>query len=191
MPTINELNTLRNKIEEEESRIKNLEKSLNDKIVLGLDLSKSCPGVAIISTETKKLLYVDSFKASGSLSFYGRNLEISTWLEKIINIYRPKTVILESAFMSKFGAKSNVTLLRLHGYIGHILYEKGLTLKLVTPSSSRAFLKIKPNDKKTAFEWVKKNFPEADLTTFTKDNDKSDAIILALSIFNKEKLKEY
>lgn len=139
---------------------------------------------------TSKVIYLDKFPGKEK-NPYLRFFEIKTWIVDLIKTFRPEILILESAFMSKFGANSNITLLRLHGYIGMAIMETGVNIKLIPPSSSRAFLKIKPNNKETAFEFIKEKFPEAMLETFKADNDKSDAIILALNAKNENKLKEW
>ena len=41
--------------------------------------------------------------------------------------------------------------------------------------------------KEQAFEWVKDNFPEIELESFKKDNDRADAIIVGLNFFNPKK----
>lgn len=185
MPTIKEIDRLNVKMIEEENRIENLGKELNEEISVGLDLSKSCPGIAVVNLAQNKLILTDNLKAKSGRSNYLSFYRIKEWLNEIIKVFKPKVFIVEAAFASRFGAKSNATLYKLHGYIGTFLISKGIEIRMIEPSASRAFLEIKPNKKEVAFEWAKEHFQEAMLTTFKKDNDKADAIILALNGHNK------
>lgn len=81
--------------------------------------------------------------------------------------------------MSPRTANSNMPLIMLRGVVVKTLRDAGCRVEGVTPSSARAYLQIKPNTKEQAFDDIKSMFPEAGLTTFKKDNDKSDAIIVA------------
>lgn len=137
----------------------------------------------------KKVLYLDSFKIKGNPTNSERNLEILYWILDIIFTYRPYMAIIESPFISQFTINSAGPLLKLHGIIDHFLLENGLKIYEITPPSSRAFLGIKPNTKEEAFKFIKKEFEDLQLGTFKKDNDKSDALILALN-YNNEKLKK-
>ena len=154
---------------------------------MGLDLSKSCPGLCIINIDEKKVIFKDKFKEKDNKDFYIRMLEIKEWLQELVEIFKVKNIMLESPFMSPKTAKSNTVLLRTHGYIGHSLMSIGCDVYMITPSSARAFLKIKPNKKEAAFEYIKKNFVELQLNDFKIDNDIADAIIIALSYFSEKK----
>lgn len=190
MPTIQELSIIKDKVKEEKNKIENLERNLkkNKGIILGIDLSKAKPGIAILSLELKKVVYIDDF-ADKSKDTFSRYLEIKFWLQRIINLFKPEAVMIEKEFIkpTKFGSKATIPLLKLHGYIYGIIKEYNLPIYEILPSSSRAFLKIKPNTKEGAFEFIKKNFPELKLTDFKKENDKGDAIIIALNYLNKNK----
>lgn len=192
MPTTKELEMIEKEKEKFKERQANFEKNLKKNIVLGIDLSKSCPGIAIIDIDEAKLVYLDKYENTKKTNKtdHDRNIEIVTWLHRVVNTFLPSTTIIESAHISSFTIKSAVPLLKLHGLIDEMLLGLGVKIFEITPASSRAFLKIKPNNKETAFAWVKSKFPEANLDTFKKDNDISDAIILALNSLNTEKLKE-
>ena len=146
--------------------------------------------MAIINIDQKKLIYKDKFKSSEK-DFFFRKREIKLWLEDIINTFLPAECIIEDAFINPKTIKSNITLLRLHGAIGSYIKSRGVNVRMIAISSSRAFLNIKPNKKEVAFEWVKQNFQEAQFDKFKDDNDMADAIIVALNVYNKEKLKEF
>lgn len=145
-----------------------------------------------MNIEEKKLVYLDNYPNTKTTNKtdHERNVEIVTWLDRICNTFHPKTAVIESAHISNFTIKSAVPLLKLHGLIDELFLSKNMEVFEISPSSSRAFLKIKPNKKEPAFAWVQERFPEANLVNFKKDNDKSDAIILVLNYFNKTKLKE-
>jgi Holliday junction resolvasome RuvABC endonuclease subunit len=146
--------------------------------------------LAIIDIKNKKLLYKDKFKSAES-DFYARSREIEIWLEDVIETFMPEFAILEEAFISPRTIKSNIPLLRLHGFIGGALIKRGIKLKTIAISSSRSFLQIKPNKKEAAFAWAQQNFPEAQLVDIKKDNDIADAIIIALNIYNETKIKDF
>ncbi|EHO19764.1 hypothetical protein HMPREF9466_01695 [Fusobacterium necrophorum subsp. funduliforme 1_1_36S] len=188
MPTSKELLAIENAKKNFKEKQANEEKNLQNNCVIGIDLSKSCPGIAIMDTQMKKLIYLDNYPNTKTThkTDHERNIEIVTWLDRICNTFHPKTAIIESAHISSFTIKSAIPLLKLHGLIDECLLAKGMEIFEISPSSSRAFLKIKPNKKEAAFEWVKKKFPEAELNSFKKDNDKSDAIILVLNFLTKQ-----
>ncbi|MGL5718397.1 MAG: hypothetical protein ACRCX2_35665 [Paraclostridium sp.] len=191
MPTLSELDLIKRETEKLESLIRESEKKVREGIAIGIDLSLSCPAVAVVNLSQNKVLYIDKYKKKGDPSIWIRLSEIRFWLERIIDTFRPEIIIIEGAFMSKFTAKSNESLYKAHGYIGHFLKLKGArVIASILPSSSRAFLKIKPNTKEQAFTWVQQNFPELNLSDFKKDNDLSDAIIVALNALNKKGIKE-
>ncbi|MGL4998323.1 MAG: hypothetical protein ACRC5T_05085 [Cetobacterium sp.] len=187
MPTLEKKEEMKNHLKEERLKIENLGKTLRKGIVLGLDLSINGPGLAIVDFNSYKVLYVDNFpnknKDKESVYYY-RYIEIKLWLEDIFSKFLPEVIVIEEAHMSALTAKSNVPLLNIHGYIGHLLQSKGANVLKIAPSSSRSFLSIKPNKKEVAFEWVKVKFPEIEWGSFSRDNDKADAIILALNAKN-------
>lgn len=190
MPTIKELSIIRNKVKEEKNKIENSEKSSkkNKGIILGIDLSKKKPGIAILSLELKKIVYTDDFEDKSKDTF-SRYLEIKYWLENLIELFNPEAVMIEKEFIksTRFGSKATIPLLKLHGYVYSIIKEYNLPMYEILPSSSRAFLKIKPNTKEGAFEYLQKKFPELQLTDFKKENDKADAVIIALNYLNNKK----
>lgn len=173
---------------EEKNRLENLKKELKNDIIMGLDLSKNCPGLCIINISEKRVIFKDKFKEGKNKDFYFRMIEIKEWLIELIKIFKVKNIMLEAPFMSPKTAKSNTILLRVHGYIAHSLMQLGCDIYMITPSSARAFLKIKPNKKETAFEYVKNNFQELQLNDFKKDNDIADAVIISLSYFSDKKI---
>jgi Holliday junction resolvasome RuvABC endonuclease subunit len=134
------------------------------------------------------VLYCDNLldKKYNRLEYWNRTDVITNHIKEIIDCFKPATVMIENAFMSGRTASSNMPLLMLRGIVLNSLKDLGCTVKGVNPSSARAYLKIKPNDKETAFNYIKERFPEVGLESFKKDNDKSDAIIVAL---NKENEK--
>lgn len=189
MPTIQELSIIKEKVKEEKSKIKNLESNLkNKKVILGIDLSKAKPGIAILSLELKRIIHIDAFEDKTKDTFT-RYLEIKYWLQNLIKTFNPEAVMIEKEFIkpTKFGSKATIPLLKLHGYVYSIIKSYDLSIYEILPSSSRAFLKIKPNTKEGAFEFIKKQFPELHLIDFKKDNDKCDAIIIALNYLNEKK----
>lgn len=190
MPTTQIISSIKKKIEEEKNRIENSEKNLkkNKGIILGIDLSKAKPGISIINLNSKKVVYIDDY-ASSTKDDYTRYLEIKYWLEIIIDTFRPEAVMIEKEFIksTKFGSKGTIPLLKLHGFVYYVIKCYHLPIYEILPSSARAFLKIKPNTKEQAFEYVKTNFEELKLTTFKKDNDKADSIIIGLNFLNENK----
>ncbi|MGL6131671.1 MAG: crossover junction endodeoxyribonuclease RuvC [Fusobacteriaceae bacterium] len=139
-----------------------------------------------MNNETNELLYCDNLldKKYKKETYWERMDVINDHLKEILNNYKPANVVIENAFMSGRTANSNMPLLMLRGSILCVLRDAGCVVKGVMPSSARAFAKIKPNTKEEAFEFIKKTFPEAKLETFKKDNDKSDAILVALNLNN-------
>ena len=187
MPTTKLIQEIKNLIAEEKSRLEKEESKLNNNLVAGLDFSKSCPGICILSKEAKKIIYKDKFKEKENTDFYFRMIEIKKWLGEILRTFKPSEIMLEAPFISPKTARSNTILLRTHGYIGHYIMSLGIKINMIAPSSARAFLKIKPNKKEKAFEYVKEHFPELQLTDFKKDNDIADSVIVALSHYNPKK----
>lgn len=155
---------------------------------MGIDFSLSCPGVSIVDLNQKKVLYCDNFPDSKYKSnIYWKRLDILLdYLEDIFDTFKPELIMLENNFMSGRTAHSNMPLIMARGALITRLRRKGAKGRGVTPSQSRKFVKVKPNTKEDAFEWVKNNFPELMLTTFNSDNDKSDAVILGLNAYNPE-----
>lgn len=190
MPTTQELSIIKDKVKEEKNLIESSEKNLkrNKGVILGIDLSKAKPGIAIISLELKKVVFTDDF-VDKTKDTFSRYLEIKYWLQRIINLFKPEAVMIEKEFIksTRFGSKATIPLLKLHGYVYAIIKEYNLPMYEILPSSSRAFLKIKPNTKEGAFTYLQKNFPELQFTDFKKQNDKGDAIIIALNYLNSKK----
>lgn len=190
MPTIQELSIIKDKVKEEKNLIESSEKNLkrNKGVILGIDLSKAKPGIAIISLELKKVVFTDDF-VDKTKNTFSRYLEIKYWLQRIINLFKPEAVMIEKEFIksTRFGSKATIPLLKLHGYVYGIIKEYNLPMYEILPSSSRAFLNIKPNTKEGAFAYLQKNFPELQFTDFKKQNDKGDAVIIALNYLNSKK----
>lgn len=190
MPTTLELSIIKDKLKKEKNRIENLEKNLkkNKGIILGIDLSKNKPGIAILSLESKKIIYIDDYESKEKNTYF-RYLEIKYWLENIIKTFNPEAVMIEKEFITPtvFGSRASIPLLKLHGYLYMIIKEYGIPMYEILPKSARAFLKIKPNTKEKAFEYIKNNFKELNLTDFKKENDKADAIITVLNYLNNKK----
>lgn len=184
MPTTKQLSIIKNKIEEEKKRLKNIESSLKKNIVLGIDLSKRCPGIAVLDTESSKLIYNDQYPENENEDFYSRMLELKYWIEDLINIFKPSIIMLEAPFISFGATRGNDIILKMHGFITHFCRSMGVEMFSILPSSARKFLNIKPNTKENAFEWIKQKFPELGFNDFEKQNDKADSIIVALNVFN-------
>lgn len=157
---------------------------------MGIDLSKAKPGIAIINLNQKKVVYLDDFEDKTKNDNVERYLEIKYWLKDMIEYFRPEAVMIEKEFIKPgFGSKATIPLLKLHGYVYMVIKEYGLNMYEILPSSSRAFLKIKPNSKQGAFDFIKKEFPDLGFKNFKKENDKADAIIIALNFFNNKKVE--
>ena len=189
MSIIKSIKEIKNLVKKEKEDIKNNIKDLKKDRVIGIDLSKTCPGVCIYDTDTKNIEFLDSFKISGSPAVFERNLEILYWLLDIITIYKPSKAIIESPFVNKFTIKSLVPLYQLHGIVNYFMFKYGVEVYNITPTSSRAYLNIKPNNKENAFKHMSKLYPNIGLDDYKKDNDKSDALILALN-YDNDKLKQ-
>ncbi|MGL6099768.1 MAG: crossover junction endodeoxyribonuclease RuvC [Fusobacteriaceae bacterium] len=154
--------------------------------MLGIDLSASCPGFAVWNDETKELIYCDNLldKTYKKNSFWERMDVINDHVKELISEFQTGKVVIENAFMSGKTANSNMPLLMLRGSLLSVIKDLGCSVRGVMPSSARAFMKIKPNTKEEAFDFIKGKFPEANLETFKKDNDKSDAILVAMNFDN-------
>ncbi len=189
MSITKDIKEIKNKVMKEKELAKNIGKTLKKNLLISIDLSKTCPGISIYNLEENNFLFLDSFKGNNKLTNHERNLEILYWILEIISKYRPYKAIIESPFISTFTIKSVGPLMKLHGIVDHFLFENGLEIYEISPTSSRSYLKIKPNTKEEAFKFVKSNYPILELETFKKDNDKSDAVVLALN-FNNPKLKK-
>ena len=100
----------------EERKIEELKLKKRKKIVMGIDLSLNCPGVAVLNFESDKILYTDKYKNKKpkQCKFF-RYLEIKLWLDHIIKLFNPEVIIVEEAFMNALTVKSNVPLLNIHG----------------------------------------------------------------------------
>lgn len=159
---------------------------LNDNIIGGLDLSKTCPGFVVLDKEKNKFIYKAKFKEKKNKDFFFRVLEIEEWLLKMIKMFKCKNIMLEAPFVSPRTFKSNIVLLKIHGCIIEKLLKEGVSIYTITPSASRAFLKSGKTKEET-FCFVQEKFPELELKEFKKDNDIADAAIVALNCFNKNK----
>lgn len=155
---------------------------------MGLDLSKNKPGVTVYDTTNKQIIFCDSIKIPTSVEFETTDYFefVQHILLDIFNEFQMHKIIIEEIFISPLTVKSNIPLIKLNSYVGMFFREKGLQIYKVLPSTSRAHLKIKPNKKEQAFEWIKERYPEIKLENFKKDNDKSDSLILALNHDNKD-----
>ncbi|MGL5716533.1 MAG: crossover junction endodeoxyribonuclease RuvC [Cetobacterium sp.] len=153
---------------------------------MGIDFSIKCPGVSVVNLNENKVLYCDKFNdGSYKSENYWKRLDIVIeYILDIFDTFKPELVMLENVFMAGKTAKSNMPLIMARGALISKLRERGAKGRGVMPSQARAFLKIKPNTKEDAFEWVKNNFPELFLGTFKEDNDKADAVILGLNAYN-------
>lgn len=143
--------------------------------------------MSVIDIENNKVIFYDKYKETKIKDFYFRMLEIKEWIFEIYQTFKPKFVIIEAPFMNPKTINSNSVLLRMHGYIGHFIMSLGAKVYMISPRAARSFLKIKPNKKEYAFEYVKTNFPELMLNDFKADNDIADSIIVALSYFSENK----
>lgn len=189
MSIIKDIKEIKKLVKQEKENLENVTKDLKKDRIIGIDLSKTCPGVCIYDIDTSNIEYLDSFKVSGSPTEFERDLEILYWLLDIVTIYKPSKAIIESPYISKFTIPSSAPLYKLHGLVNYFLFKYGIEVYNITPSSSRAHLKIKPNDKATAFNHIKKTYPELGLTSYNKDNDKADALILVLNYDNNKLVK--
>lgn len=189
MSIIKDIKEIKKLVKQEKENLENVTKDLKKDRIIGIDLSKTCPGVCIYDTDTKNIEFLDSFKVSGSPTVFERDLEILYWLLDIVTIYKPSKAIIESPFANSFTIKSLAPLYQLHGIVNYFMFKYGIEIYNITPSSSRAYLNIKPNNKENAFKHMSKLYPNIGLDSYKKDNDKSDALILALNHDNSKLVK--
>ncbi|MGL5316079.1 MAG: crossover junction endodeoxyribonuclease RuvC [Paraclostridium sp.] len=134
-----------------------------------------------MNNQTDDLIYCDNLLDTKYKKpvYWDRASVISFHVKELVDTFKPANVVIENAFMAGKTASSNMPLLMLRGIVLDVLRDSGCIVQGCTPSSARAFLGIKPNNKETAFEFIKNKYKKANLTLFKTDNDKSDAIICA------------
>lgn len=184
MPSKKELEKIKEKIDVIKDSI--IKPEIKKGIVLGLDLSKSCPGISVLDLNCNKVLFIDSYPSNEKNNLL-RYKEIQFWLENIIDTFMPEAIMIEKEMITRMASSSNIILLKLHGFVDYVIQKRGIDLYEILPTSSRAFLKIKPNKKEQAFKWVQENFKELGLTDFKTENDIADSIIIALNYYNYKK----
>lgn len=158
---------------------------------MGIDFSLKSPGVSIANLNSHKIIFCDKFadKNYKAENYWQRLDIVIAYILDIFDTFKPELVVLENVFMSPKTAKSNMPLLMARGALINQLRKRGAKGKGVNPTQARAFVKVKPNTKEDAYQWVKDNFPELMLGTFKEDNDRGDSVIISLNAYNSQAIE--
>lgn len=152
---------------------------------MGLDISKTCTGIAIMDKQ-KKLVFFDHYKPTSS-DIKEVALEYAFLIDLLISNYPIEQVIIEDTFVQKGSSVKDLSL--VHGSILMNLLMKNITIKKIVNTSCKSYHGAKADKeneldaKEVLFNIIKKRY---NLThfEFQKHNDITDAIALAACFDN-------
>lgn len=155
---------------------------------MGVDPSTSSTGVSVFS-DTGELLHVEVVKgkADDAESFY----RLFERLDHLVEEYAVKEILFESQFAS-INKSTLIKLVRPTGVVLAVGGKHGIPVTQKMPASWRKVFhdecgKVEKGnpDKKDTFRIVKERF--GIVTSYNKDNDKSDAIGIGYCLFLTKK----
>lgn len=168
---------------------------------LGLDISSSCTGIAILSKDGE-LLLSDYSKPDSKLDLFDKIKYQLDYIDQLIEKYGIKEIIIEEP-LQKFqtGSSSSHTisvLLRTNYAISWVLFDKyGFKPEYLNRSAARKIVcgakKKGEKDKDICLTWAMVNEPLFNLTTGprggidTSNYDKADAIVLVRAGWKSKK----
>lgn len=155
----------------------------NNELIIGIDLSTSSTGIAIIN-KNKEIIFIDNLEKVGNIR--NNNLiDFYISINIILNKFKPKLAIIEDVFYG-LNFKAVSALLKYHGILELILINKNIDYYYTQTNICKAFFKCK--HKEEIFELLNKKY---NLNfNFEKDNDKTDALMLALNFENEKVIKK-
>lgn len=188
----------KNFLQEKEKRV--LAISEDEELILGLDISKSSTGIAII-TKKKELLFYINYKPSDSKDIKDVAYEYSFLVDYLMSVYPTiKTCIIEDTFispMSKGSSVKDLSIVQGAFLVNLLMYN--VELKKITNTSAKASFGAKNHGKKTdphfiaskevLFNIIKQAYNLTDFE-FKTENDITDAIALACNFDNKSVIEK-
>ena len=167
-------------------------------MILGLDVSTSITGLAIVNDSGKLILsdYVDTRNKNKYKDLFEVSLCIRTKLEEIKKAYEIKKVCVEQAAqlfrMGSSSAKTISTLLKVNGIVSYLCYEVfGIKPDFINVSSARKICSIKIRRGSNSKEVVLKHILDTEedfVIEYTRTGkpkpycyDMADAIVIAKS----------
>ena len=164
--------------------------------ILAIDVSSACSGYCILEDGYLDIGSVNTIvprglKQKDKLTLGQKLLFFENSVKAIIKKYKPNLIVVEDIFKGP-NAKTFKTLAAFRGVAFKICQQ--LTKKdpiSLMPTEARKLINIKGKKKEDAFEFVVKKY-KLKHYVFEKDNDKTDAIVLALAaeIFMQENKNE-
>ena len=157
----------------------NNNRTINQDYVMGIDLSTSSTGIAVIN-KNEEIIYIDNLEKVGTIK-KNNIMDFYIAINTILNKFNPSIIIVEDVYYSK-NFKAISSLIKYHGMLELILISKNLNYKYVQTNVCKAFFKCKHKEDvfKLLNDRYKLNFD------FEKDNDKTDALMLALNFKNEK-----
>jgi len=168
-------------------------------VVLGLDVSSSKVGLAIIDFD-HKLLKFQLTKFNSKKPLEERCSELEQVVLAIAKQYSIKEVYIEAPFMMFSGGKTTAMtmskLQRFNGMVSYMIHRLlGQNAELIAANKARGLvgLKIKRGEdtKKKIIEWVAAKYPQNFIVEMTRygnpkpgTDDMADAIVVALAGLN-------
>jgi Holliday junction resolvasome RuvABC endonuclease subunit len=148
--------------------------------VLGLDVSSSCTGYCIVEDGYLLKNTINTIIPNEKSSLGQKLVFFEKVLRKIISKYNPDHIIIEDIFKGP-NAKTFKTLAMFRGVAFKVVFEKIKKDPIcVMPTEARKMVGVNGITKEDAFEYIINRYNFTDYI-FDKDNDKTDAIVLALS----------
>lgn len=176
--------------------------SLDHRLYVGLDLSLTSPGMALIREKDDNTIHVvdtKNIKTTKDEDWFTRHTRVREAVMEFVFMSRPRAIFVENY---SFGSSNGREIAgEVHGNVLYKLIEEGYPqdriFRVIAPTRLKKFATGKGNEKKKRpiVEFVNKTFG---LNLRVKDNDIADAVVLAFMgycMFNypkvEHKLKKY
>jgi len=164
------------------------------KVILGLDVSTSRVGIAILDPDSQ-LIDCQAIKLNSKDTLEDRCFELERYLQVNYNQYFINDVYIEAPFVMFSGGKTTaMTMAKLQRFNGMVswmvrnLY--GTTATAIAANKARGLvgLKIKRGEKTKmkVIEWVQREYPNEFIVEYTRHgnpkpgtDDKADSVVIA------------
>ncbi len=153
-------------------------------IILGIDPGYERLGIAVLSKKQgdrkEKVVYSDCFKTSAKIPFPERLLLIGKEVERIINIYSPECLSIETLFFTN-NQKTAMMVAEVRGVLLYEAMKKGMSVGEYTPLQVKSAVSgYGKGDKRQVTDMVRKLVL---IEREIKHDDEFDAIAIALTGF--------
>ena len=146
--------------------------------VLGIDPALACLGFGIIEQRDSKIYYVDSglIKTKAETDLHLRLTEITSTLEQVINLYKPKMIAMEETFVN-MNAASSLKLAYVRGALMAMIGKTHIPFYEYAPNKIKKTIVGTGHAQKEQVMHMVKMILSGDSSKIT--NDESDALAVA------------